>query len=172
MIFTLSIPYDSYPSGIFSLSATPGFVFLDSSLVSAENRYSFLATDPWKILKCEKGRAIMENEPFKKENYNPWDILRKEMALYSLPLLPNLPPFQGGAVGYFSYEMGHYLEKFPYPATDDMEFPDLIMGFYDCVAAFDHQLKKAWIFSSGLPLPEKNKQIKRKKELFGLKIVY
>jgi para-aminobenzoate synthetase component 1 len=32
-----------------------------------------------------------------------------------------------------------------------MQFPDLILGFYDLVMSFDHQENRAWVFSSGYP---------------------
>src|SRR5262249_10324220 len=37
--------------------------------------------------------------------------------------------------------------------TDDLCFPDLALGFFDVVVAFDHHERRAWILSSGLPEP-------------------
>ena len=62
-----------------------------------------------------------------------------------------LPPFQGGAVGYFGYELAQHLERVPLARADDLRFPDLALGFHDVVIAFDHQERRAWICSSGLP---------------------
>ncbi|MBV8803120.1 MAG: aminodeoxychorismate synthase component I [Gammaproteobacteria bacterium] len=42
-----------------------------------------------------------------------------------------------------------------------MQFPDMVLGFYDVVVAFDHELEKAWIFSSGFPLSEKRERKER-----------
>jgi para-aminobenzoate synthetase component 1 len=39
----------------------------------------------------------------------------------------------------------------PTPGEDDMTFPDLILGFYDVVIAFDHMQQRAWILASGYP---------------------
>ena len=32
---------------------------------------------------------------------------------------------------------------------DEMQFPDLVIGFHDVVIAIDHQARRAWVFSSG-----------------------
>src|SRR5262249_18649559 len=37
------------------------------------------------------------------------------------------------------------------PATDEFGVPDLALGFYDWVIAFDHQQGRAWLFSTGFP---------------------
>lgn len=46
--------------------------------------------------------------------------------------------FEGGAVGYISYDAIRYWEKLPNRAVDDLEFPDIQMGIYDDGVVFDH----------------------------------
>src|SRR5947207_11114359 len=69
-----------------------------------------------------------------------------------------LPPFQGGAAGVFGYDLCHHLEKLPRPRIDDFEIPDLAVGVYDWVLAFDHVVNRAWIISTGLPETDRNRQ--------------
>jgi len=38
-------------------------------------------------------------------------------------------PFTGGAVGYFSYDLGHFIEKLPANAVDDLNLPECYLGF-------------------------------------------
>ncbi len=38
---------------------------------------------------------------------------------------PEYPPFQGGAIGYFSYDCIRYIEKLPSLAEDDINIPDI-----------------------------------------------
>lgn len=38
---------------------------------------------------------------------------------------PEYPPFQGGAMGYFSYDCIRYIEKLPSLAEDDLNIPDI-----------------------------------------------
>ncbi|MBI2445662.1 anthranilate synthase component I family protein [Candidatus Micrarchaeota archaeon] len=59
---------------------------------------------------------------------------------------PDGPPFQGGAVGYLSYEALHYLEDVPLPQEDDARVPWLDFFFFDSGVAFDHWEKKFHVF--------------------------
>jgi para-aminobenzoate synthetase component 1 len=54
-------------------------------------------------------------------------------------------PLPGGAVGAFGYDLGQHLEKLPHRAEDDLDFPDLVLGFYDRLVSVDHQEQKASI---------------------------
>jgi para-aminobenzoate synthetase component 1 len=65
--------------------------------------------------------------------------------------IAGLPPFQGGAAGLFGYDLCHHIERLPRPSRDEFQTPDLAVGFYDWVLAFDHSQRRAWIISTGLP---------------------
>jgi para-aminobenzoate synthetase component I len=62
-----------------------------------------------------------------------------------------MPPFTGGAVGYWAYDFGRRLESLPARARDDLGLPDFVLALYDVVIAFDHATGHATLFSSGLP---------------------
>ena len=61
------------------------------------------------------------------------------------------PPFQCGAAGYIGYDWGATLERLPAPRYDDLGIPDVVLGIYDWVIAWDHAAGRAWIMSSGFP---------------------
>jgi para-aminobenzoate synthetase component 1 len=65
--------------------------------------------------------------------------------------LPNLPPFQGGVAGYIGYDYGAVLERVPPTRYDDLALPDVALGLYDWVIAWDHQSGAAWLISRGGP---------------------
>ncbi|MGR9101313.1 MAG: aminodeoxychorismate synthase component I, partial [Gammaproteobacteria bacterium] len=51
------------------------------------------------------------------------------------------PPFGGGAIGYFSYDLARRLEKLPVIARDSEHIPEMAVGIYDWAVVVDH-LKK------------------------------
>ena len=61
-----------------------------------------------------------------------------------------LPPFQGGAAGYIGYDYGAVLERVPPTRYDDLAVPDVVLGLYDWVLAWDHGEGAAWLISTGL----------------------
>ena len=114
-------------------------------------RYSFIAIDPFLVFisknSCE----------------DPFQLLRDQLAQFPLCFYPELPPFQGGAAGFFAYDLLHHLETVS-RTKDNLGFPDLAMGFYDLVIGFDCLIKKAWVFSSGYPQQNQLQREKRAKQ--------
>src|SRR2546428_9278925 len=43
------------------------------------------------------------------------------------------------------------LERIPRPGYDDLAIPDVVLGLYDWVIAWDHQGQRAWVISTGIP---------------------
>ncbi len=59
--------------------------------------------------------------------------------------------FCGGWIGYFSYELGRYIERLPETTIDDLKMPLIRLCFYDRLAAYDHKEKMFWLIALGLP---------------------
>jgi anthranilate synthase component 1 len=72
---------------------------------------------------------------------DPLRLLEQRLAIYRAPLLPGLPRFCGGAVGFAGYDSVRYVEKLLHPAEDDRHLPDLSFAFYDRMVIFDHVSK-------------------------------
>ncbi len=122
------------------LCRVPHCVFLDSALRDAHvGRYSFLAADPFAYWEAAVGQA------------DPLAALERCLAGYRAARLESLPPFQGGAVGLFAYDLNRSLERVPGPRADEFQLPAVAIGLYDVVIAVDHQLQRAWLVSQGLP---------------------
>lgn len=166
-LLTKEIPYQD-PLQVFACFAQEsGAVFLDSAQLREQcGQYSFIAIDPFMTLHSKNGLMTLNEQSF---DGDPFAVLADTLAQFPLSTIPNLPPFQGGMAGFFSYDLYSHLENIKSQQIDDMAFPDLAVGFYDLVIAFDHVIEKAWIFSSGYPLQETlSRKLRAKERLNGL----
>ncbi len=122
------------------LAHLPHLLFLDSADPDSPfGCYSFVTADPFDWLSSRGKRE------------NPFPRLAERLAGWRVETLPGLPPFQGGAAGLFGYDLCHHIERLPRPPHDEFALPDLAVGFYDWVLAFDHRRRRCWLISTGLP---------------------
>ena len=120
------------------LNRLPHCLFLDSALRhQALGRYSFVAADPIAFLSMPADAS------------DALRVLSSQLEKFSAHTIPDLPPFQGGAAGLFSYDLARSLETVPHHQFDEFHTPAIAVGIYDSVCAFDHLLGKAWIISHG-----------------------
>jgi anthranilate synthase component 1 len=116
--------------------------FLLESIESSERlgRFSFLGGDPYMVLSMRDGIArFRENGGERSEPFtDPMAVIDAELARRNAVALPELPRFQGGAVGYLGYETVRYFEDLPLPAKDDLNLPDIVLMFVDTLVVFDH----------------------------------
>lgn len=128
--------------------------WLDSSLPGEKlGRWSFMGSDPFLVLKTFGRRIILEEAGQTRQfTANPFELLRETMAGYSLERGEEEIPFLGGAVGFFSYDLGRMVENLPQQSENDLHTPDIYLGFYASLVAVDHQENRAYLVSSGLPL--------------------
>src|SRR5229473_4571655 len=126
-------------SAFLKLERNRSHAFLLESIEGGERiaRYSFLGGDPFLIMRYRDGKPadFMEN-------------LRATMARFKSVNLPNLPPFTGGAVGYFGYDMVRTIEDIPKTGIDDLGVDDAVLMFYKTVLAFDHLRHQIHIISN------------------------
>jgi para-aminobenzoate synthetase component I len=130
----------------------PYALFLDSALTHPQlGRYSYVTADPFDCLRARGRRSVLASCPFPFKRVNPFTMLAEQLERYPAATIPDLPPFQGGAAGLFGYDLCHHIEKLPRPRCDEFQVPDLAVGFYDWVLAFDHLAGRAWLISNGFP---------------------
>ena len=96
---------------------------------------------------CDSNRfSVWSAEPvdtfeFKDGDEKPFDKLTAVIDQYKLDgQNDNLPNgmFRGGWIGYFSYDLGRYIEKVPDTAENDMPLPLIRLCFYDSAICYDH----------------------------------
>ncbi|UCE97828.1 MAG: aminodeoxychorismate synthase component I [Dehalococcoidia bacterium] len=142
---------------------TKGCFFLDSGMDPHKlGRYSFIGINPFITFKS-RGREITLNQEGRSERLtdDPFNILGNLLAKYRLECHSIPVPFCGGAVGYLSYDLCHFIEKLPSTARDDLLLPESYVGFYDTIIAFDNLEHKAFIISTGFPELKQTQRIKR-----------
>jgi para-aminobenzoate synthetase component 1 len=125
------------------LAHLPHLLFLDSADRNPERGgYSFVAADPVEWIVDSTGDPRYPD---------PFAELNRRLASYPMATVPDLPPFQGGIAGLFGYGLQHAIERIPRPRIDEFRTPDLAVGVYDWVIAWDHATHRAWIVSTGYP---------------------
>jgi anthranilate synthase component I len=91
-------------------------------------RWSFLGFRPRTVIRLERG-----------EHPDPYRFVGEEMALYKIAPLEGLPPFAGGVVGMFGYDLARSAEPTIGEAnTDIIGVPELAVMVTDLLLAFDH----------------------------------
>ncbi|MBI4294889.1 MAG: aminodeoxychorismate synthase, component I [Chloroflexi bacterium] len=156
-------PFIEEVSPVSSLNAFEGFrdrpfaFFLDSGMApEGLGRYSFMGSDPFLVLRS-RGQSIDLLWPdgrMQSRVGDPFDFVGGLLREYALPPIAAPVPFWGGAVGYFSYDLCHFIERLPATAADDLGLPQCYLAFYDAVVAFDHLEGRAYVISTGMPQSE------------------
>lgn len=154
------------PSETFDpLHSHPHSFFLDSGMDPHRlGRYSFMGIDPFLVMRSRgKQVTILQQGKTETEQGNPFDVLGGLLEAYRLDSFVAPVPFWGGAVGYLSYDLCHFIEHLPTTAIDDLKLPESYFCFYDTILAFDNLEGKAYIVSTGFPELENNQRLRRAK---------
>lgn len=122
----------------------PNHVLLESG---RSGRYSIAGIKPLAIINSNTG-TIQLNDGKKvvlDQTKSPLFSMREWMKQFAFPPLDGLPDFQGGAIGYISYDYGRRIENIPNIATDDLMFPELFFLVFDEWAVYDHEEHTLWL---------------------------
>ena len=120
--------------------------FLFESVEGGEQvaRYSFLGKDPFLVLRARDGLILVEHDGVTTTEDVPFmDRLRDLMSDYRAPVVPGLPRFTGGAVGFLGYDAASWFEpsldaiwsKRDAPSSGDDDAGFMV---FDTILAFDH----------------------------------
>ena len=146
-----SIPYRD-PVGAFrAFAAGPFAMLLDSAApAGGRGRFAYIAADPYRVLTAKDGLTLVDGRPVTDD---PFQALERELGRVAPAAADGLPPFRGGAVGYLGYELGGRLERLPTPKAKGLDVPDMAVGLYDTVAAFDTRTRRAWVIACDAAIP-------------------
>ena len=138
-----NIPYHPDSTVLYEKVADePWSAYLDSCQpASTQGRYDIIVSRPSVSLitqnfetkiQTSSETLIVPDDPF---------ILLKQ-HLYSDNKISNKLPFCGGALGFFSYDLGRYIEQISSIALNDLSLPDMAIGIYYWAVIVDHKKKK------------------------------
>jgi len=139
------------PIRLFKHFATKEHAFLLESVEGGAKwaRYSFIGCDPFLMLYGKNGEMVMEQQGKKTILQDkPIELLKGKLKSYRTPENNQLPPFTGGAIGFFGYDLMQYYEKLPAHRIDDMNMNDIQFMFCDQVIVFDHLKQQLLIVSN------------------------
>ena len=143
---SFQLPYFSDSSALFSsIADQPWSVFLDSGFpYSNQGRYDIIAADPVCTLVTQGNiTEITRNNLTIKSSADPFDLV-KEQLVSDFISVDGLP-FNGGAIGYFSYDLARRLETLPVIAEDAEQIADMAVGIYQWAVIVDHQQQKSYL---------------------------
>jgi anthranilate synthase component 1 len=106
----------------------PSFLLESAEQGQQVGRWSFLGFRPRTVIRLSRG-----------EHPDPYRLIDEELSRYRIAPLEGLPPFAGGAVGMFGYDLARSAEPtVGEPNPDDTGVPELAVMVTDVLLAFDH----------------------------------
>ncbi|MFL5906353.1 MAG: chorismate-binding protein, partial [Solirubrobacterales bacterium] len=131
-------------------AAGPAFL-LESAEHGRLGRWSFLGFRPRAILRwsdgalsewggdtaAESGAGVPPDRVT--EAPDPYAATAEYLGRYEIAEPDELPPFAGGAVGFFGYDLVRTVEPLGDPNPDQVGLPDMALMITDVLVAFDHQ---------------------------------
>jgi anthranilate synthase component I len=107
--------------------AGPAFLLESAEQGQRVGRWSFIGYRPRRVVRWSLA-----------DGGDPYVLAADEVERHRQAPLPNLPPFAGGAVGFFGYDCVRAVESLPGPNPDPVGLPDLALMLTDALVAFDH----------------------------------
>ncbi|WP_409375230.1 aminodeoxychorismate synthase component I [Thalassotalea aquiviva] len=174
-----SVPYYStplsccqslLPEQVFSIWANDTWAFwLDSNQSEhVDCRYDIMVFNPTVTIKTQASSTQVYWPDTGVKKVSTQDPLALVKALLEQEFAqteedPEIP-FCGGAVGYFSYDLGRHFERLPATSVADITLPDMAVGIYRHAIVYDRTLKSYTLFSHDNNLDHLTAQIKQQLE--------
>ncbi|HET9103150.1 MAG TPA: anthranilate synthase component I [Solirubrobacteraceae bacterium] len=114
-------------SAFLKLRADGPAFLLESADQGRVGRYSFIGWRPRRVIRWSLG-----------DPGDPYAIAAEELGRFDAAEVAGLPPFAGGAVGMFAYDLVRTVEPLGEPNPDPVGLPDLALMLTDVLVVFDH----------------------------------
>jgi anthranilate synthase component 1 len=110
---------------------------LESAEQGQVGRYSFVGIRPRSVLRWSDG-TLSESGEADREAADPYAAVAEYMDRFRPAPVGGLPPFCGGAVGFFGYDLVRTVEPLGEPNPDPLGLPDMALMVTDVLLVFDH----------------------------------
>jgi para-aminobenzoate synthetase component I len=109
-------------------------------------RYSIIGLEPFAVLQGkDQCLTIQTKEECIEQQGDLLELTKNWLSHYAVSKEEDLPDFQGGAVGYISYDLVRNIESLPELSEDDLAMPDLYFLVFEDVFIYDHEENALWI---------------------------
>ena len=105
----------------------PAFLLESAEQGKRFGRYSFIGFRPREVIRWRLA-----------DGGDPYAIAAAAVGRYSQAPLDGLPPFSGGAVGFFGYDLVRTVEPLGEPGPDALALPDMALMLSDLLVVFDN----------------------------------
>jgi anthranilate synthase component 1 len=119
---------------------------LESAEQGQVGRYSFVGIRPRSVLRWSDG-TLSETGGAEREAPDPYAAVAESLGRFKLAPVEDLPPFAGGAVGFFGYDLVRTVEPLGAPNPDPLGLPDMALMITDVLLVFDHLRHQLTIMS-------------------------
>jgi anthranilate synthase component I len=111
---------------------------LESAEQGQVGRYSFVGIRPREVLRWSDGTLSGSNGSGEVDAPDPYAAVADRLGGFQLAPVEGLPPFAGGAVGFFGYDLVRTVEPLGAPNPDTLGLPDMALMVTDVLLTFDH----------------------------------
>ncbi|NCZ91538.1 MAG: anthranilate synthase component I, partial [Actinobacteria bacterium] len=125
----------------------PGFLLESVEHGERWSRYSFVGRNAQRTLVLRDG-VVSADGPLPDGTVLDRGILaamESLLEIYRAPFLSELPPLQGGLMGFLGFDVVREVEQLPEGGADDRGLPDAVMSMIGSLVAFDHWRQRAYV---------------------------
>jgi anthranilate synthase component 1 len=108
-------------------SLDPAFLLESAEQGQRVGRWSFIGFDPHAVLRWSLG-----------DGGDPYALAAEQLARFDQAPIADGPPFTGGAVGLFGYDLVRTVEPLGEVNPDPLGLPDMALMISDALVIFDH----------------------------------
>ena len=105
----------------------PAFLLESAEQGQHVGRWSFIGWRPKRVLRWRLA-----------DGGDPYTLAHDAVSAVRQAEIAGLPPFAGGAVGFFGFDCVRAVERLPEPNPDVLGLPDMALMLSDVIVAFDH----------------------------------